>query len=302
LGTGPGLDHVVVVVRDLEDAMRIYRDVLGFTVVRGGSFPGGVRNGAVRFGANYLELITVDPSQTAENKDASDLAGFLEKREGAILVGLAVSSAQQTADFLRARGYEISGPDSSAYTPEGSKEAQAALWQTVRFKKPVVPSDAIFFIQYAKPRPRTNGAEHQNSSIGIHSVWMAVKDLNAATRAYESIGLSAARTLKMTRLGANGREITAGQGVILLLHANDSKGSLASFVTKYGEGIVGVSIRVRDIDVARALLRATTSQDLSPYSGPNGKSILLPSQFTHGIWMELFQDERLTRTGPDGGR
>jgi hypothetical protein len=267
--------------------------VLGFTVVPGGSFPGGVRNSAVVFGANYLELITVDPSQTAGNKDASDLAGFLEKREGASFVGLDVSSAQQTADFLRARGFDVTGPEGSSYTPEGSKEAQAAMWQTVGFKKPVVPSDAIFFIQYA-PRPAsTNRPEHRNTGVGIHSVWMVVKDLAAATKAYESIGLRAGRKVQTARLGAKGREVAAGHGVILLLQANASKGSLASYLAQYGEGIIGVSIEVRDLEVARALLRATTNQELTSYAGPDGKSILVPAQFTHGVWIELFQKSRV---------
>src|SRR5262245_42343304 len=63
LGTGHGIDHVVVLVRDFEDAERVYRDVLGFRVAPGGAFPGGVRNSGVLFETDYLELATVDPSR-----------------------------------------------------------------------------------------------------------------------------------------------------------------------------------------------------------------------------------------------
>ena len=159
LGTGRGIDHVGIAVRDLEGAARAYRDVLGFTVIPGGSFLGGIRNSAVRFGSNYLELITVDPSQSARNKDTSDLASFLEKSEGAYFLGLHVSSAKQTADLLRARGFDVTEPERSSTTPEGSKEVQSNLWQTVGFKKPVVPADAIFFIHTPTAResaPRKN--------------------------------------------------------------------------------------------------------------------------------------------------
>lgn len=288
LGTGRGIDHVVIVVRDLDDAARMYQDVLGFSMIPGGTFPGGIRNTGVRFGTNYLELITVDPSQAAANKEASDLAAFPEKREGANWLGLNVSSARQTADFLRARGFDVNEPEGSTYTPEGAKEAQPALWQTVSFKKPLVPSDAIFFIQYGA-RPERPRPEHPNTAVGIHSVWMAVKDLAAASKAYESVGLAAGRKQQMPRLGATGQEVAAGQGVILLLEPNDPKGSLASHLARFGEGIVGVSIEVRDVDAARTLLRSSTRQELSPYPSSDGRAILISPMFTHGVWIELFQ-------------
>ena len=293
LGTGRGIDHVGIVVRDLDDTVRVYRDVLGFTVPPGsGSFPGGVRNSAVIFGTNYLELITVNLSQAGGNTVSSDLAGFLKRREGASLLGLNVSSARQTADFLRARGFDVSEPQGSSYTPEGSKEAQPALWQTVGFKQPAVPSGEIFFIEYGSRNEAAFFAkrpEHPNTAVGIHSVWMAVKDLAAATNAYGSIGLRAGRKLQVGQLEATGQEVAAGQGVILLLQPNNSKGTLASFLAQYGEGIVGMTIEVRDLDAARTLLRAATGQELASYTTSNGNAILVSPNFTRGVWIEFFQ-------------
>src|SRR2546430_17587272 len=51
------LDHVVIMVPDLEAAIRDYTE-LGFTVVRGGSHPTGTHNALIAFpdGA-YVELI-----------------------------------------------------------------------------------------------------------------------------------------------------------------------------------------------------------------------------------------------------
>ena len=297
LGTGRGIDHVGIAVRDLEGAVRAYRDVLGFTVIPGGSFPGGIRNSAVRFGSNYLELITVDPSQSARNKDASDLASFLEKSEGAYFLGLHVSSAKQTADFLRARGFDVTEPEGSSTTPEGSKEVQSNLWQTVGFRKPVVPADAIFFIQYADRPPKRPPQEHTNTASGIRSVWMAVKDIPAATKAYESVGLRAGPKLQMPQMGATGRVIAAGQGVIVLLQAADTNGTLASYLLRCGEGIIGFSIEVRDLKTARALLQATTKQEFTPYPVSDGEAILIAPNFTHGVWIELFQRRQSNRIG-----
>lgn len=286
LGTGRGLDHVIVIVRDLEEAARVYTEVLGFTVVRVGSLPGGLQNRAVRFVSNYVELMSVDPSQAPPD---DDFVRLLNEREGGYALGLGVSSAQQTADALRARNFEVAGPAGSSLTPEGSKDVQKALWQTVAITNPALPFEPIFFIQYASREARSRPSEHQNTAVDVHSVWIAVKDLETATKGYGALGLPPGRKRRMPQLAAKGREISAGQGVILLVQATDAKGPLASYVAMQGEGVIGMSIEVRDLQIARSLLRSSTKQELTPYNGPYGKSIFIPPVFTHGVWIELFQ-------------
>ena len=52
-----GIDHLVILVRNLDDAMRDYQQ-LGSTVTRGGEHPGGTHNALVGFAnGTYLELI-----------------------------------------------------------------------------------------------------------------------------------------------------------------------------------------------------------------------------------------------------
>jgi hypothetical protein len=202
---------------------------------------------------------------------------------------LSVSSAQQTADALRARNFDVTGPAGSPVIPEGSKDVQTAPWQTVAITNPVLPFEPIFFIQYAPREAKSIQSEHPNTAADLHSVWIAVKDLEAATRGYESFGLRPGRERRMPQLAAKGREIGAGQGVILLLQATDTKGPLASYVARQGEGVIGMSIEVRDLQVARSLLRSSTKQQLDPYNGPYGRSIFVSPVFTHGVWIELFQ-------------
>jgi hypothetical protein len=79
--------------------------------------------------------------------------------------------------------------------------------------------------------------------------------------------------------------------VILLLQATDTKGPLASCVAQQGEGVIGMSIEVRDLKIARSLLRSSTKQELNPYNGPYGESIFVPPVFTHGVWVEFFQKQ-----------
>ena len=123
----------------------------------------------------------------------------------------------------------------------------------------------------------------------MHSVWIAAKDLETATKGYGALGLRPGRKLRIPQLAAKGREITAGEGVILLLQATDMKGPLASYVALHGEGVIGMSIEVRDLQIVRSVLRNSTKQELNSYNGPYGKSILVPPVFTKGVWIELFQ-------------
>lgn len=284
LGTVRGIDHAVIAVRDLDAAMRSYTEVLGFAVVGGGTLPGGLRNSSVPFGASYLELMSVDPSPAAPD---DVLVRFLKDREGVHAFALNVSSAQKTADLLRARNFEVTGPEGSSFMPEGSKEVKTDAWQTVVITKPDV--GPVFFIQYAPRMAKRKRPEHPNAAINLHSVWMAVKDLAAAVKVYEAVGLRSGRKLQMPELAAHGQEMEAGQGVVLFLQADSSTGPLASFVAQHGEGIIGLSIEVRDLQVARSFLRASTKQELDIYRGPFGQSIWVSPAFTHGVWMELFQ-------------
>jgi catechol 2,3-dioxygenase-like lactoylglutathione lyase family enzyme len=287
LGTGGGVDHVIVVVRDLEEAARVYTEVLGFTVVRGGNFPGGLQSRAVRFASNYVELMSIDPSQAPPD---DELVRLLNEREGGYALALGVSSAQQTADALRARNFEVIGPAGTPFIPEGSKEVQTAPWQTVAIANPVLPSEPIFFIQYARREASSRPIEHQNTAVDLRSVWIAVKDLEEATKGYEALGLLPGHKRRMPQLAAKGREIGAERGVILLLQATDTKGPLASYVAQHGEGVVGMSIEVRDLNIARSLLHSSTQQELNPSNGPYGESVVVPPVFTHGVWIELFQE------------
>jgi catechol 2,3-dioxygenase-like lactoylglutathione lyase family enzyme len=274
LGTGHGLDHVIVIVRDLEEASRTYSETLGFALGTSGRLPGGIRNQLVAFGPTYLELMSIDAAQADQQ---NEIVRLLKEREGGYAFALDVSSAQRTAAVLRARNIDVVGP------------VDTGLWQTVAITRPVLPFQPMFFIEYAAREGATPRPGHRNTAVRLHSVWIAVKDLGVAVRAYEGVGLRAGRQVRMPQLSASGREIDAGAGRILLVAPNDSTGSLSRYVAQYGEGVVGASIEVRDMQAARSLLQESTKQALPPFSGIHGRSILVPPAFCHGMWLELFR-------------
>lgn len=292
LGDGWGIDHVGIVVRNLEAAEELYRSRLGFTVSPGGSFPhfGSVRNSIIGFGQTYIEVITVDPARAIGLGES--LAGFLSQHEGALMLGLHVSSTQQTADFLRERGFEIAGPLGGTLTLDGDGETPPERWRYVVFAQPVLPADPIFFLEYNTTEGVTLPvlpAQHANTAQRLASVWMAVRDLPAAIAAYESIGLPAGRELRHEHLGATGRELLAGSGAIWLLEAADEQGAVASFLARRGEGVIGMGIEVGSLDRANTSLANDIQQQIAPYAGVYGRGILLNPEQTSGTWIELFQ-------------
>jgi hypothetical protein len=65
---------------------------------------------------------------------------------------------------------------------------------------------------------------------------------------------------------------------------------LAKFLSDHHDGeIIGVSVEVSDVEKARSLIESRSGQKLEPYDGFYGRSILIPPELTHGVWMELFQ-------------
>ena len=290
LGTGHGIDHVGIAVRDLETAKKDYRDVLGFTVFAGGKHPAGSRNSGPVLGSGYLELITFWDRTKAQG---AMLAKFLEKHEGALFVGLDVFPVDDTAKLLRSRGVNIQGPEAGSINDDPEQHDQPPAFRLVGLETGAVPAarlpakstDALFFLQY-----QGVGTVHPNTAKRLSSVWMAVSDLEASVRAYESMGFRPARKLAVPQLGAQGQEIEAGQGTILLLQPEKSAGNVASFLAERGaEGVMGVSIEVANLQTARDVLKSNTKRQFELYNGPYGQSILIPPELTHGVWIELFQ-------------
>lgn len=94
-----GLDHVAIVVRDLEAAIRLYRDTLGLELAAVEEVPEqAVRTAIFGRGMGRVELI----SPTTPD---SGVARFLDKRgEGLHHVCIEVENLEAALDALRAAG------------------------------------------------------------------------------------------------------------------------------------------------------------------------------------------------------
>jgi catechol 2,3-dioxygenase-like lactoylglutathione lyase family enzyme len=67
---GMQIDHIVIGVRDLDNAKALFEDRYGLTTIEGGRHPGwGTANRLVPLGDSYLELVTVVDQAEASSSD-----------------------------------------------------------------------------------------------------------------------------------------------------------------------------------------------------------------------------------------
>jgi hypothetical protein len=277
-----------------------YRETLGFWVQPRGVvnvLASGMKTSNVSFeDGSYLYLMAVNDLETVRLNRPAYLT-FLEKQEGAKFLILNVTSAEGTARFLRARGLDVNEPATRTILTPGVKALPPPVGWAVTFKTPILPADSISFFQPANPAARVErirqasepSRAHPNTAKGIAAVWIVVPDLKAATKAFASAGLYAGDKRKFSALGATGHEIEAGGGRIVVLEPKSETGKAASFLAARGEGIMGVSLEVASLETARALLERNAKRKFAPYAGAYGKSILIPAELAHGVWIEMFQ-------------
>ncbi len=296
LGDGAGIEFVVIVVRDIEAAKDTYRDVLGFNFPPKGDLevnPAvGIKGSAAPLEkGGYLELTAIDDLVKAKQNRPARVEFLARRGEGVEAIIFDISSAEETAGFLRARGFEVADP-----RPHPVRRVV-----TFGGTYPKHLAARLVFFEFADRAARqerirqavAEGKRRQvNTAVGIEAVWVVVDDLNAAVRAYGSIGLSTGKKREFRHLGANGQEIQTGRGKIVLLKPKSKGGSAASFLAEQGEGIMGLSVEVSSLRTARALLEKNTSRKFSTYAGAYGDSILIPAEIAHGVWIEMFQKSK----------
>lgn len=105
-------DHAVIGIPDLEYGIAVFRR-LGFDVSEGGRHPSlGTRNAIVRFGLDYLELLSVEDACKARARGpfGAELLSFLRESSGLVGFVLAGSRLEEQVDGFRSLGIGAEGP------------------------------------------------------------------------------------------------------------------------------------------------------------------------------------------------
>jgi len=302
------LDHVLIGVRDLERAGRIYSDLMGFTVTPEGVHPGrGTHNRLIVFGPEYLELIAVrDPREA--RRDRPEMLEFLVRRQGLYMFALGSHDLEATVAELRRRGGGVSDPVDGARAGGGDRGGYT--WRSANLDRADTPGSATFIIQhhhtiqqrYTEP---ANPTMHANGVTGIFSLTLAVKDAPAAAAAWcrtlgLAMGLPPSPSMGEGRDGGETapevdetnqlQSVRVGLGNCHLEFVSPTgEGALARYLEVNGESPYLLSLRVADLSQTAAYLTARGVPVGEERQSRDGRLRALAEEQTQGVRLELVE-------------
>ena len=166
-----GIDHAVILVRDLDRARATY-ERLGFTLTPRGHHSLGSQNHCIMFGRDYLELMALPPQPPAAFQFFAD---FLTRREGVGALALATDDAVADRAELLRRGIAAEAPLALSRPVEKLGEARFTL---VQLPPDQTPGFRTFLCQHHTRdivwRPEYQ--RHANSATEIGSMTIATPD------------------------------------------------------------------------------------------------------------------------------
>lgn len=237
------LDHLVILVPDLDTAIADYR-ALGFTVHPGGTHAdGATHNALVVFGdGSYLELIAflrAAPGHRWGGHAARGHSGFID------FALLPLPSVGAVVADAASRGLAYQGPsDGGRLRPDGQRLA----WQIG-----APPSDELpFLCGDVTPRalrvPEGPVRTHPNGVAGVACLTVAVSDLAASRARYAALLGQPGELLPLTGLGL--AQARFGLGAVSLLLVGPAAGAhgpaaqaLHAALGGRAAGVVGLALR-----------------------------------------------------------
>ena len=182
-----GIDHVIVAVRDLEQARRVW-ERLGFSFSpRGRHIGQGTANYCIMFAGDFLELLgIVDPDDRVQH-----LAAFLSQREGPRAVAFAPQGApEEVRSALLERQLHASEPRALGRRmelPEGAVEPRFNLIGLAPEDTPGLPDSFICAHLTPALMRRPEWLAHPNGAIGLRAVHVLVESTAPLLPAYDRL-------------------------------------------------------------------------------------------------------------------
>ncbi len=182
------IDHIVVAVRDLDQAADLYRR-LGFKVGPRNQHPWGTENRLIQFAGSFIELLTLGaaaelivPHRPRQFSFGAFVRDFVRQREGVAMLALRSEDATSDAAQFAAEGIGDFDPFSfkrNAKRPDGSL---TEVGFTLAFATDPAAPDAGFFVcqqHYPENFWNTEFQQHPNGAEEIATVTLAAPDPRA---------------------------------------------------------------------------------------------------------------------------
>jgi hypothetical protein len=225
-----GIDHVVVLVRDLHRAREAWQR-MGFSPTPRGFHTIGSQNHCLMFGRDYVELLALPKAHPA----MQHYAEFLARGEGLGAIALATDDAARLRAGLAADGIAAEAPLDFSRPVEGLGEAR---FRIVQLPAAAVPGCRAFACQHFTRELvwRPEYQAHANGAREIAAVAVIAEDPAAAAASYARL------------LGVKPQPIAEG----LLVQTGGAPIALASR-WKLGHRLQGVGLPLRPRPLVAAL-------------------------------------------------
>ncbi len=269
-----GIDHVVVVVRNLDAALDTFQR-MGFTVTPRGHHTLGSQNHCVMFGRDYIELLW--SPEGAPHPSRQYYTEFARTGEGLAAIAFGTDSAKGAYTEMLWAGFAPSDPVEFARPvrlPGGSREARfrvsmAALPQT--------PGGRAFVCEHLTRDVvwRPEHQRHANGATGIAAVAIVGDDVAEIARPYERLLAAPAEPI------AEGLAVRTGEAALAFATARSLSARFPQvrWAARTAPFMAALFVRVPDRAAAAAALAAG---GLAPERMPDG-SIALGADTAHGV-------------------
>jgi len=229
-----GIDHLVVVVPELEAAVASYRG-LDFTVVPGGRHPIGTHNALIAFAdGSYLELIAFfEPNAQHRWYQRLQLGG------GLIDFCLQTDDLASDAGAFRAAGVNLADPRPlSRVRPDGYKLSWVLSIPDTH------AGVAPFLIEDETPREERvpKATTHANGVKGIQLVTVAVSDVAAVRPWYERVSGTKVNPVERPDLAAAGVRVTIGPHALDFVAPRGPESALSGWLASRGPSPYSASL------------------------------------------------------------
>jgi hypothetical protein len=253
-----GIDHLVIMFKELEPAILAYRD-LGFTVIRGGEHPVGTHNALVAFAdGSYLELIAFK-----RPNDQHRWWGAAQAGGGFIDFCMATDDLTWAIQAFREAGVSMSDPaPGSRARPDGHKLS----WVVASAPKPFM-FQAPFLIQDQTPREERIGKQtsHPNGVTGVAGITVATDDVARARGWWSPVLRQPGTEIQRADIDAAGVRFMAGPYAIDFVAPRNLSGPVEGWLKARGPSPYAIALRtsggkIGPLDETKAGTRITLMQ------------------------------------------
>ena len=269
-----GIDHAVIVVRDLDAARGTFAR-MGFTLTPRGYHTLGSQNHCVMFGHDYLELL-VSP---AENPHPSRqyYTDFARQGEGLAAIALRSGNAKGAYTEMLWAGFHPTDPvdfSRPVELPEGTRDASFRITQLA---PGATPGGRVFVCEHFTRdlvwRPEYR--RHANGATGLAAIAIVGDDVAQSATAYERLFDTKAKAI------AEGLLVETGGAPIAFMTGRALAKRLPNvWISARPAPLMAVLfVRVADRDAAEAALKAG---GLVPARMPDGAAAL-GADAAHGV-------------------